>query len=67
MKVLLFQYFWEESKIRKLIEDNVLGLGGVEIIDPKGDKKRKRHEFGKILFEKRQKNLTLPEAQKLMH
>ena len=57
-----------EAKIRKLIEDNVLELDGVEIIDPKGDKeKEKRYEFGKILFEKRQrKGLTLPEAQKLM-
>ncbi len=54
--------------IEKLIEDNVLELEGVEIIDPKSNEERsRRHEFGQILFEKRQrKGLTLFEAQKLM-
>ena len=55
-------------KIEQLIEDNVLELEGVEIIDPKSEEERsRRHEFGQILFEKRQrKGLTLFESQKLM-
>jgi malate dehydrogenase (oxaloacetate-decarboxylating)(NADP+) len=55
-------------KIEQLIEDNVLELEGVEIIDPKSEEERsRRHEFGQVLFEKRQrKGLTLFESQKLM-
>ena len=57
-----------ESKIRQLIEDNVLDLDDVLILDPKSDEQRDiRNQFGEILFDKRKrKGLTLPEAQKLM-
>ena len=46
----------------------MLELEGVEIIDPKSEEERsRRHEFGQVLFEKRQrKGLTLFESQKLM-
>ena len=57
-----------ESRIRQLIEDNVLDLDDVQILDPKSDEQReRRNQFGQILFEKRKrKGMTLPEAQKLM-
>lgn len=56
------------NKILSIIEEHALELEGVEIIDPKSDDEReRRHEFGQILFEERQrKGLTLFEARKLM-
>lgn len=56
------------NKILSIIEEHALELEGVEIIDPKCDEERdRRHEFGQILFEERQrKGLSLFEARKLM-
>ena len=56
------------NKILSIIEEHALELEGIEIIDPKCDEERdRRHEFGQILFEERQrKGLSLFEARKLM-
>ena len=56
------------NKILSIIEEHALELERVEIIDPKCDEERdRRHEFGQILFEERQrKGLSLFEARKLM-
>lgn len=56
------------EKIKNLIEDNNFDLEGVEIIDPRTKSQlEKRKEFGRLLFEKRQrKGMTLFEATNLM-
>lgn len=58
----------EKDKIDYIIEENNLDLKSVEVIDPKTyDNRTQRKEFGKILFEKRQrKGMTQLEAEKLM-
>ncbi len=57
-----------EERIRKLIEENSLGLEDVPIIDSHhASLDAKRREFAEVFFEKRKRRgLTLYEAQKLM-
>lgn len=57
-----------ETKIRKLIEENNLHLDGIQIIDPKSDTaEKKRHEYGEVFFQKRQRRgYNLYEAKKAM-
>ncbi len=57
-----------ETKIRKLIEENNLHLDGIQIIDPKSDaSEKKRHEYGEVFFQKRQRRgYNLYEAKKAM-
>ena len=56
------------NKIEGLIQENNLGLEGVEIIDPKHEiMSDRRKEFGKLFFEKRKrKGLTEHESGQLM-
>ncbi|MCB9224653.1 MAG: NADP-dependent malic enzyme [Crocinitomicaceae bacterium] len=56
------------EKIKKLIKENDLELEDVLIIDPKDENMRKKREqYGKIFFEKRQRRgYTLFEAEKIM-
>jgi malate dehydrogenase (oxaloacetate-decarboxylating)(NADP+) len=55
-----------EDKIRALLEENSIDLGNTPIINP-WDEEDKRKEFGKKLFEKRQrKGMTEYEAVKSM-
>ena len=58
----------DKQKIKSLIKDYSLDLDDVEIIDTRSaDEKERRIEFGKKLYQKRQrKGLTEMEAQKLM-
>ncbi len=56
------------NRIRKMMEENNIDLGEVEIIDPRSDEnEQKRHEYGEILFEKRKRRgFNLYEAKKAM-
>lgn len=56
------------AKIKAMIAENNLHLEDVEIIDPKDESsEKKRHEFGEMLFEKRQRRgYNLYEAKKAM-
>jgi malate dehydrogenase (oxaloacetate-decarboxylating)(NADP+) len=56
------------EKIEKLMKENNLELGDVEIVDPRAEEnEQKRHEYGEILFEKRKRRgFNLLEAKKAM-
>jgi len=58
----------DEEIIRSLIKENELELDGVEIIDNKADKEKdKRHQFAKILYEKRKrKGVTMTAAMDMV-
>lgn len=57
-----------KEKIKKLIEENQLGLKNVPIIDPRSEEENARREkYGDILFNKRKrKGMNFYEAKKIM-
>ena len=58
----------DEGIIRGMIKENELEMNGVEIIDNKSEKEKdRRHEFAKILYEKRRrKGVTLTAAMDMV-
>ena len=58
----------DETKIRKLIEDNNLDLGDIPIIDTRDPaEEERRNSFGDLFFQKRKRRgFTLFEARKIM-
>jgi len=59
----------DTRKIKKIIEENKLGLKRVKVINPHSSAESKiRKRYAKVLFEKRQrKGVTLDEAESLIH
>lgn len=57
-----------EKRIRQLMAENSIEIDDVVIIDPKSDEMaEKRHHFGELFFQKRQrKGMNLYEAKKIM-
>ncbi|WP_346316447.1 NADP-dependent malic enzyme [Chitinophaga sp. YIM B06452] len=57
-----------EKRIRQLMADNSIEIDDVVIIDPKSEEMaEKRHHFGELFFQKRQrKGMNLYEAKKIM-
>ncbi|RPD39074.1 NADP-dependent malic enzyme [Chitinophaga barathri] len=57
-----------EKRIRQLMEENSIEIDDVVIIDPKSEEMAaKRHHFGELFFQKRQrKGMNLYEAKKIM-
>jgi len=56
------------EKINKIIEDNQLELGGVQIIDPRSDEEaERRHNFAGLMYQKRQRyGVTVDTAEELL-
>jgi malate dehydrogenase (oxaloacetate-decarboxylating)(NADP+) len=56
------------DRIKSIIKENSLELDGIEIIDPRSKKeKKRRHEFAEMLFLRRQRyGITLDSAENLL-